>query len=449
MEMTGTGRFVDLICKKREGLFLQKEEIRAMIENYTDGKIPDYQMSAMLMAIYFQGMNDSELTELTLAMRDSGEVLDLSGIPGIKVDKHSTGGVGDKTTLIIGPIVAACGVPVAKMSGRGLGFTGGTLDKLESIPGFRTNLPGEEFFSCVKNNGISVIGQTADLAPADKLLYALRDVTGTVESIPLIAASVMSKKLAAGSDKILLDVTTGSGAFIKDLEASRELARRMVAIGNSAGKETVAMITSMDEPLGYAVGNALEVREVIAMLLGEGPEDLREVCLSLAGMMLSMGGKTGTSTDISVEVSAKEGYAMAEDALASGAAYKKFREMVSSQGGRLSSIDSPEELPEAEIQSEYTASEEGYLYEINTEGIGISAGLLGAGRETKESSVDAGAGLIMRKKLGQYVKKGETLVTLYTADEARLARAEAHLNSCFTIRKELPEPKKLIVDIIR
>lgn len=444
MGMTGTGRFVDLICKKREGIPLQNEEIRAMIENYTEGRIPDYQMSAMLMAIYFRGMNDEELTELTLAMRDSGEVLDLSAIPGIKVDKHSTGGVGDKTTLIIGPIVAACGVPVAKMSGRGLGFTGGTLDKLESIPGFRTNLSGEEFFSCVQKNGVSVIGQTADLAPADKLLYALRDVTGTVESIPLIAASVMSKKLAAGSDKILLDVTTGSGAFIKELEESKELARRMVAIGNNAGKETAAIITSMDEPLGYAVGNALEVREVIAMLQGEGPEDLREVCLNLAGMMISMG-KTDTSTDVSAE----EGYAMAENALANGAAYKKFREMVSSQGGDLSCIDSPDKLPEAEICSEFTAPAEGYLYTINTEGIGIAAGLLGAGRETKESTVDAGAGLIMRKKIGQYVKKGETLATLYTADEEHLTRAKEHLASCFVIREAPPKPKKLIVDIIR
>lgn len=440
MEMMGTGRFVDLICKKREGIPLQKEEIRTMIKNYTEGRIPDYQMSAMLMAIYFRGMNDDELTELTLAMRDSGDVLDLSAIPGIKVDKHSTGGVGDKTTLIIGPIVAACGVPVAKMSGRGLGFTGGTLDKLEAIPGFRTNLSGEEFFFCVQKNGVSVIGQTADLAPADKLLYALRDVTGTIESIPLIAASVMSKKLAAGSDKILLDVTTGSGAFIKELERSKELAGRMAAIGNSAGKETVAIITSMDEPLGYAVGNALEVREVIAMLQGEGPEDLREVCLTLAGMMISMG-----RTDASFE----EGYAMAEEALASGAAYKKFREMVSSQGGNLSCIDSPDKLPQAEVCYELAAPSEGYLYAIDTEGIGIAAGLLGAGRETKESTIDAGAGLIMRKKTGAYVKKGEILATLYTADEEHLLRAREHLASCFTICEEPPEPKKLIVDIIR
>lgn len=440
MEMMGTGRFVDLICKKREGIPLQKEEIRTMIKNYTEGRIPDYQMSAMLMAIYFRGMNDDELTELTLAMRDSGDVLDLSAIPGIKVDKHSTGGVGDKTTLIIGPIVAACGVPVAKMSGRGLGFTGGTLDKLEAIPGFRTNLSGEEFFSCIQKNGVSVIGQTADLAPADKLLYALRDVTGTIESIPLIAASVMSKKLASGSDKILLDVTTGSGAFIKELEWSRELAGRMAAIGNNAGKETVAIITSMDEPLGYAVGNALEVREVIAMLQGEGPEDLREVCLTLAGMMISMG-RTDASFD--------EGYAMAEEALASGAAYKKFREMVSSQGGKLSCIDSPGILPQAEVCYELAALSEGYLYAIDTEGIGIAAGLLGAGRETKESTIDAGAGLIMRKKTGAYVKKGEILATLYTADEEHLTRAREHLASCFTIREEPPEPKKLIVDIIR
>ena len=318
-----TGRFVDMIHKKKEGKPLESQEIRDMVSRYAAGKIPDYQMSAMLMAICFQGMNDEELTALTLAMRDSGETADLSGIPGIKVDKHSTGGVGDKTTLIVGPLVAACGVPVAKMSGRGLGFTGGTLDKLESIPGFRIDLTEEEFFRAVRASGISVIGQTGNLAPADKKLYALRDVTGTVESIPLIASSIMSKKLAAGSDKILLDVTTGSGAFIKDLEQSRELARRMTAIGRGAGRETVAMLTSMEEPLGFAVGNNLEVKEAIKTLRGEGPEDLREICLALAGMMLSLG-KEGLSY--------KEGRSLAEETLDSGAAYGKFLDMVEGQG---------------------------------------------------------------------------------------------------------------------
>ena len=282
----GSGRFVDSIRKKRMGIALTAQEIQEMIVRYVAGDIPDYQMSAMLMAICFQGMNDEELTTLTTAMRDSGEVIDLSAIAGVKVDKHSTGGVGDKTTLIVGPIVAACGVPVAKMSGRGLGFTGGTLDKLESIPNFRVSLSGEEFVRAVKENGISVIGQTENLASADKALYALRDVTGTVDSIPLIAASIMSKKLAAGSDKILLDVTTGSGAFIKDIEGAYALARRMVAIGKGAGKETAAMLTSMEEPLGEAVGNTLEVIEALRTLQGSGPEDVKEICLALAGTML-------------------------------------------------------------------------------------------------------------------------------------------------------------------
>ena len=438
MERTGTGRFVDVIQKKRMGESLSDSQIRAMIEDYTRGRIPDYQMSAMLMAIYFQGMNDGELTSLTLAMRDSGEVLDLSKIPGVKVDKHSTGGVGDKTTLIIGP-VAAVYVPIAKMSGRGLGFTGGTLDKLESIPGFRTNLTGEEFFSSVKRHGICVMGQTRDIAPADKLLYALRDVTATVDSIPLIAASVMSKKLAAGSDKILLDVTTGSGAFIKELEGTRELAGRMTAIGRGAGKETVAMITSMDEPLGYAVGNALEVREAIETLQGGGPADLREVCISLAGMMLSLG----------KEVSYEEGCSMAEQALDEGEAYRKFREMVLAQGGDLSCIDSPEKLPQAALCEEAVAEHDGFLYAMDTEGIGIAAGLLGAGRETKESEIDAGAGLIMKKKIGDPVKKGDTLAILYSSEKERLGNAKNFIKRCFEIRGEQPEKKKLVVDIIR
>lgn len=436
----GTGRFVDLIHKKREGKALEKEEIREMIENYVAGEIPDYQMSAMLMAICFQGMNDEELTAMTLAMRDSGDVVDLSRIPGIKVDKHSTGGVGDKTTLILGPVVAACGVPVAKMSGRGLGFTGGTLDKLESIPGFRIDLSGDEFFDAVKKNGISVIGQTGNLAPADKLLYALRDVTATVESIPLIAASIMSKKLAAGSDKILLDVTTGSGAFIKELEGSRELARRMVAIGKGAGKETVAMITGMDEPLGYAVGNSLEVKEAIETLKGNGPKDLKEVCLALAGMMISLGNE---NTDY------EEGIARAKEALESGAAYEKFKQMVVSQGGDLSYIENPEKFEKAAVRGEITAETDGFICAMDTEGIGITAGLLGAGRETKESAIDASAGIVMRKKIGEPVKKGEIIAKLYTADRTKLTKAAGYMKNCIVIGEKPPEPLKLIVDIIR
>lgn len=435
-----TGRFVDLIHRKREGKALEPREIQNMIRQYVSGEIPDYQMSAMLMAVCFQGMDDEELTALTLAMRDSGDIVDLSRIEGIKVDKHSTGGVGDKTTLVIGPLVAACGVPVAKMSGRGLGFTGGTLDKLESIPGFRIDLSEDEFFAAVKDTGISVIGQTGNLAPADKMLYALRDVTGTVESIPLIASSIMSKKLAAGSDKILLDVTTGSGAFIKDVEQSRELARRMVAIGKGADRETVAMLTSMDEPLGYAVGNSLEVKEVIQTLQGNGPEDLNEVCFALAGMMLSLG-KEGLTYE--------EGRKLAEKTLQSGAAYEKFAAMVKGQGGDLSFIENPELFERAELQGEVRAKENGYLSSMDTEGIGITAGLLGAGRETKESTIDHSAGIIMKKKLGDRVQKGDVVAELYTAEKERLMRASAYMEGRFRISDAKPEPIKLVVDIIR
>jgi pyrimidine-nucleoside phosphorylase len=411
-----------------------------MISGYVSGNIPDYQMSAMLMAICFQGMNDSELTELTLAMRDSGDIADLSGIPGIKVDKHSTGGVGDKTTLIIGPIVAAAGIPVAKMSGRGLGFTGGTLDKLESIPGFRTRLTEEEFFRAVQEHGISVIGQTGNLAPADKLLYALRDVTATVESIPLIAASIMSKKLAAGSDKILLDVTTGSGAFIKDIEGSRELARRMTAIGKGAGKKTVAMLTSMEEPLGNAIGNCIEVAEAVETLKGNGPEDLKTVCLALAGMMISLGRE---------EVSYERGILMAEEILQSGEAFEKWKEMVTSQSGDISFIDHPEKLKKSEISGECRAGQSGYIQKMDTEGIGITAGLLGAGRETKDSVIDFGAGIIMKKKIGGLVREGDVLAVLYTSSNEKLEKAADYMKSCITIGSKKPEPVKLIVDIIQ
>jgi pyrimidine-nucleoside phosphorylase len=441
-----TGRFVDVIHKKRKGEELAASEIRAMICDYVEGKIPDYQMSAMLMAICFQGMSDRELTAMTLAMRDSGDVVDLSRIPGIKVDKHSTGGVGDKTTLIVGPMVAACGVPVAKMSGRGLGFTGGTLDKLESIPGFRVDLNEEEFFHAVEKNGISVIGQTGNLAPADKLLYALRDVTGTVESIPLIASSIMSKKLAAGSDKILLDVTTGSGAFIKDLDGSRELARRMTAIGKGAGKETTAMITSMEEPLGYAIGNNLEVKEVIDTLQGNGPEDLKEVCVALAGMMLSMGTET---PDGRRTMTYDEGRKKAEKVLESGAAFEKFKEMVKMQKGDLSYIENPEKFPVSPFCGSLKAAEDGWLFSMDTEGIGIAAGLLGAGRETKESTIDFSAGIIMKKKIGDKVKKGDIIANLYTSQEEKLEKAVDFMRGCCRISGEKPEPLKLVVDIIQ
>lgn len=439
----GKERFVDIIHKKRLGQPLTGSEIQQMIADYVAGEIPDYQMSAMLMAICFQGMNDEELTTLTLAMRDSGDVVDLSPIEGIKVDKHSTGGVGDKTTLIVGPMVAACGVPVAKMSGRGLGFTGGTLDKLESIPGFRVGLTGEEFFRAVKDNGISVIGQTGNLAPADKLLYALRDVTSTVDSIPLIAASIMSKKLAAGSDKIVLDVTTGSGAFIKDIEGSKELARRMTAIGKGAGKETVAVLTSMEEPLGEAVGNNLEVIEAVKVLQGGGPEDVKEVCLALAGMMLSLGYGDGQS------LSYEEGRQMAEKALVSGQAYEKFKAMVQTQGGDVSFIENPDKFAKAAFSDTLTAWEDGYITSMNTEGIGVAAGLLGAGRETKESEIDFSAGIQMKKKIGDAVKKGDVLAVCHAGTEEKLQQGLSYLRGCILFSSEKPDPLKLVVDIVR
>ena len=436
----GTERFVDLIQKKKSGETLTKEEIDFMITDYVAGKIPDYQMSAMLMAIYFNGMENEELAAFTLAMRDSGDLVDLSPIEGIKVDKHSTGGVGDKTTLIVGPIVAACGVPVAKMSGRGLGFTGGTLDKLESISGFRIDLSAEEFFETVKQTGISVIGQTGNLAPADKLLYALRDVTATVDSIPLIAASVMSKKLAAGSDKIVLDVTTGSGAFMKNTRDAKKLAKHMVAIGNHAGKETVAILTGMEEPLGFAIGNNMEVKEAIEVLKGDGPEDVKEVSVALAGMMLSLGLEN---------VSHSQGKRMAKKALSSGQAFEKFKEMVQAQGGDIRYVEHPEFFERDAFEGEVLAAEDGFLSGMDTEKIGVAAGLLGAGRETKDSVIDMSAGIYLKKKIGDIVKKGEPIAICYAGTKEKLNRGMAMFESSIRYSKEAPRIPKLIVDIIR
>lgn len=436
----GTERFVDLIQKKKSGETLTKEEIDFMITDYVAGKIPDYQMSAMLMAIYFNGMENEELAAFTLAMRDSGDLVDLSPIEGIKVDKHSTGGVGDKTTLIVGPIVAACGVPVAKMSGRGLGFTGGTLDKLESISGFRIDLSAEEFFETVKKTGISVIGQTGNLAPADKLLYALRDVTATVDSIPLIAASVMSKKLAAGSDKIVLDVTTGSGAFMKNTRDAKKLAKHMVAIGNHTGKETVAILTGMEEPLGFAIGNNMEVKEAIEVLKGDGPEDVKEVSVALAGMMLSLGLEN---------VSHSQGKRMAKKALSSGQAFEKFKEMVQAQGGDIRYVEHPEFFERDAFEGEVLAAEDGFLSGMDTEKIGVAAGLLGAGRETKDSVIDMSAGIYLKKKIGDTVKKGEPIAICYAGTKEKLNRGMAMFESSIRYSKEAPRIPKLIVDIIR
>ena len=436
----GKERFVDLIQKKKNGETLTKEEIDFMITDYVAGKIPDYQMSAMLMAIYFNGMENEELAAFTLAMRDSGDLVDLSPIEGIKVDKHSTGGVGDKTTLIVGPIVAACGVPVAKMSGRGLGFTGGTLDKLESISGFRIDLSAQEFFETVKKTGISVIGQTGNLAPADKLLYALRDVTATVDSIPFIAASVMSKKLAAGSDKIVLDVTTGSGAFMKNTRDAKNLAKHMVAIGNHAGKETVAILTGMEEPLGFAIGNNMEVKEAIEVLKGDGPEDVKEVSVALAGMMLSLGLEN---------VSHSQGKRMAKKALSSGQAFEKFKEMVQAQGGDIRYVEHPEFFERDAFEGEVLAAEDGFLSGMDTEKIGVAAGLLGAGRETKDSVIDMSAGIYLEKKIGDTVKKGEPIAICYAGTKEKLNRGMAMFESSIRYSKEAPRIPKLIVDIIR
>lgn len=421
-------RFVDLIHDKKNGKELSDESIRDMIEGFTKGHIPDYQMSAMLMAICYEGLNDRELTTMTLAMRDSGTINDLSAIDGIKVDKHSTGGVGDKTTLIIGPIAASCGIPIAKMSGRGLGFTGGTIDKLESIPGFHTNLSTDAFFEAVKKTGICVNGQTADLAPADKKIYALRDATATVESIPLIASSVMSKKLASGSDCIVLDVTTGNGAFMKDRKQALELAKKMVTIGNFVGKKTIAQLTSMEEPLGFAVGNNLEVKEAIDALHGNGPEDLMTVCYTLAAHMISLG------KNISCEAAVKE----AKESVESGRAFDTFVKMVKMQGGDTSYILSPETFPVSPVQEELKAQNPGYLTYINTEGVGTAAGILGVGRSKKEDDIDPCAGIILHKKLGQKVEAGESLATLYTSDKSLLDAGIRHLETCYEI-KNVPE----------
>ncbi|MDD7266691.1 MAG: pyrimidine-nucleoside phosphorylase [Lachnospiraceae bacterium] len=406
-------RMYDLIMKKRNGLALTAEEIKALIDGYVAGEVPDYQMSAFLMAGYFQGMTAEETTAMTLAVADSGDRIDLSGINGMTVDKHSTGGVGDKTTMIVAPIVAACGVKVAKMSGRGLGHTGGTLDKLESIPGFQIEQDRDGFFDIVNRVGVSVIGQSGNLAPGDKKLYALRDVTATVDSIPLIAVSIMSKKLAAGSDGILLDVKTGSGAFMKTLEDSIALAKEMVSIGETAGRRTVALITDMDRPLGHNIGNSLEVIEAIETLHGRGPQDLTEVCLQLAANMLYIAGHG------EMDACLKE----AQGAIDDGSAFAKLVAMVEAQSGDTDVILHPEHFARAAYSYTVTAPRSGYITSMDTEGCGIVSVMLGAGRETKESSIDYSAGLILHKKVGDQVEQGEPLATLYAADEAMFAAA--------------------------
>ncbi|MGD6853488.1 pyrimidine-nucleoside phosphorylase [Bacillus infantis] len=398
-------RMVDLIEKKRDGKELSSEEIQFIIKGYTDGSIPDYQISALTMAIFFQGMTENERADLTMSMVESGDRIDLSKIEGIKVDKHSTGGVGDTTTLVLGPLVAAVGVPVAKMSGRGLGHTGGTIDKLEAVEGFHVEIENEEFIKLVNQNKIAVIGQSGNLTPADKKLYALRDVTATVDSIPLIASSIMSKKIAAGADAIVLDVKTGAGAFMKTLDDSRELAKAMVRIGNNVGRKTMAVISDMSQPLGYAIGNALEVKEAIDTLRGEGPEDLTELCLVLGSHMVVLAEKAETPAQ------ARE---MLEQAIKDGSALEAMKTFLSSQGGDASVVDDPSRLPQAEYVYELDAKEDGYVSEIVADAVGTAAMVLGAGRATKESEIDLAVGLMLRKKIGDTVSKGESLATIYS-----------------------------------
>ncbi|MBW7649665.1 MULTISPECIES: pyrimidine-nucleoside phosphorylase [Anoxybacillus] len=401
-------RMVDLIEKKRDGHTLTKEEIQFIIEGYTKGDIPDYQMSALAMAIFFRGMNEEETAELTMAMVHSGDTIDLSKIEGVKVDKHSTGGVGDTTTLVLGPLVASVGVPVAKMSGRGLGHTGGTIDKLESVPGFHVEITNDEFIDLVNKNKIAVVGQSGNLTPADKKLYALRDVTATVNSIPLIASSIMSKKIAAGADAIVLDVKTGAGAFMKDLNDAKALAKAMVDIGNRVGRKTMAIISDMSQPLGYAIGNALEVKEAIDTLKGEGPEDLQELCLVLGSHMVYLAEKAS---------SLEEARHMLERAMKDGSALETFKTFLAAQGGDASVVDDPSKLPQAKYIIELEAKEDGYVSEIVADAVGTAAMWLGAGRATKESTIDLAVGLVLRKKVGDAVKKGESLVTIYSNRE--------------------------------
>ncbi|HEY2421980.1 MAG TPA: pyrimidine-nucleoside phosphorylase [Neobacillus sp.] len=398
-------RMVDLIEKKRDGQELSTEEINFIINGYTEGSIPDYQISALTMAIYFKGMTQRERADLTMAMVESGDQIDLSQIEGIKVDKHSTGGVGDTTTLVLGPLVAAVGVPIAKMSGRGLGHTGGTIDKLESVKGFHVEIENEEFIELVNKNKIAVIGQSGNLTPADKKLYALRDVTATVDSIPLIASSIMSKKIAAGADAIVLDVKTGAGAFMKTLDDSRELAKAMVRIGNNVGRRTMAVISDMSQPLGYAIGNALEVKEAIDTLKGEGPEDLTDLCLTLGSHMVYLADKAS---------SLAEARTLLENVIKDGSALDKFKVFLSSQGGDASIVDDPSKMPQAKFTFELEAKEDGYVAEIIADEVGTAAMILGAGRATKESVIDLAVGLVLQKKIGDKVKKGESLVTIYS-----------------------------------
>ncbi|AUS28642.1 pyrimidine-nucleoside phosphorylase [Paenibacillus polymyxa] len=401
-------RMVDLIEKKRDGKELSTEEINFIIQGYTQGEIPDYQVSALAMSIFFKDMNERERADLTMAMVHSGDTIDLSAIEGVKVDKHSTGGVGDTTTLVLAPLVAALDIPVAKMSGRGLGHTGGTIDKLEAIAGFHVEITKDEFVDLVNRSKIAVVGQSGNLTPADKKLYALRDVTATVNSIPLIASSIMSKKIAAGSDAIVLDVKTGAGAFMKTVEDAKELAHAMVSIGNNVGRKTMAVISDMSQPLGLAIGNSLEVKEAIDTLRGEGPKDLEELCMALGSQMVFLAGKADSLEDAEEKL---------KEVIRNGKALEKFKEFIANQGGDASVVDHPERLPQAQYLIEVPAKQDGVVAEIVADEIGTAAMLLGAGRATKESEIDLAVGLMLNKKVGDAVQKGDSLVTIHANRE--------------------------------
>jgi pyrimidine-nucleoside phosphorylase len=429
-------RMYDIIKKKRDGLALTEQEIHFFIDGYVKGEIPDYQAAAFLMAVYYKGMNLDETRALTFAVRDSGVTLDFSNIDGIRVDKHSTGGVGDKTSLVVAPIVASLGVKVAKMSGRGLGHTGGTIDKLEAIPGFQTDLSEEEFISIVNDLGVCIVGQSHELAPADKKLYALRDVTATVDCLPLIVSSIMGKKLAADDDCIVLDVKTGSGAFCKTVEESVRLASVMVDIGKSAGKKMLALITDMDRPLGANIGNSLEVIEAINTLRGNGPEDFTEVCIILATNMIYLAGK-GTMEECEV---------MVKKAIADGSALETLAKMVKAQHGDNSVIYNPELFPKAKYSREIKADKSGYIVRVDTEGYGIASLLLGAGRNTKEESIDFSAGITLVKKTGDKVEKGDVIAIMYTNDENRFGSAIDRFMKSTEIGAEKPEDRPLVFE---
>jgi pyrimidine-nucleoside phosphorylase len=418
---------LDIITKKRDGRELSGDEIRFFINGYVGGKIPDYQVAALLMAIYFQGMNDRETADLTQAMRYSGDTVDLSAIDGIKVDKHSTGGVGDKTTIIIAPIAAAAGVKIAKMSGKGLGFTGGTIDKLESIPGLSTKLGPDEFFKQVNEIGLAVISQSAEITPADKLLYALRDVTATVGNMSLIASSIMSKKLAAGSDAIVLDVKYGSGAFLKDVDEATDLANKMISIGKAAGRNTIAVLSDMTQPLGNAVGNILEVKEAIDVLSGRGPKDIHDLSVLLSSLMIYLGEKAATH---------EEAVAMAEEIIASGKGLAKLKEMIERQGGDPAVVDDPGLFETAAHSETVTAYKSGYIKEINAGNIGIASQHSGAGRMSKDDVIDNTAGIILEHKVGDRVEEGDVLATVYANDASKLRTAVGLASDAYVITDE-------------